>query len=160
MQEFHEGDLVEAVKGETVIRARVEENNGTQGIPMGGIAYYYLKTLEADGFTLTVIEKAAPPLPTEPGWYLGRPGSRNYAHLQLCADADCEDSSEGPHWYRPDQSRVLDPSEVAEYYLPLERLELASVTAKKVLDAIRARIGSIDSAYDFQAVAAEFGVTE
>ena len=63
MNEYNEGDLVEAVKGETVIRGLLVNICGlgrslclklTLGIETD------LIHLEANGFTITVIEKAAP----------------------------------------------------------------------------------------------------
>ena len=69
MQEFNEGDLVEAVKGERVVRDRITKPSnpffaadlylGTPSvIGLSSVASY----INA-GYTLTLIEKAAPPRP-------------------------------------------------------------------------------------------------
>ena len=148
MQEFHEGDLVEAVKGETVIRGRAIPHITGKLAP--GECTAALSWYEANGFKVTVVEKAAAPLPTEPGWY----ETRNGGVLYLAK----ESADYAQRWLDALGEFIL-PTEV-ESFAPLARLEPVPVTAKRVLDAIRGRIGSIDSAHDFQAVAARFGVTE
>lgn len=70
--EFSKGDLVEAVKGETVIRGRVRStNNAYFWLTVDGIAAT-INHSEASGWAVAVIEKAAPKdvLPTEPGFYI------------------------------------------------------------------------------------------
>lgn len=68
MTEFTVGDLVEAVKGEAKYRARTHAGFVTGEIQLSGVGS--IDRLAEDGFTLTVIEKASPPLPTEVGVYL------------------------------------------------------------------------------------------
>ena len=73
MQEFHEGDLVEAVKGEELHRGRliVSWFDGKRRLILSGAASVpYIDLAENHGWTLTVIKKATPPLPTESGLYL------------------------------------------------------------------------------------------
>lgn len=149
MQEFNEGDLVEAVKGETVVRGRARPHVSgglAVGECMAAIAWY-----QANGFTVTILEKAAPKLPTEPGWY----ESEEFP-LGTSADYEPYSLNTDGKWYTAD-GQLLTPTGLREQG-NLRRLEPVPVTAKKVLDALRGRIGSIDSAHDFQAVAAEFGV--
>jgi len=88
-----------------------------------------------DDCTYELIERPVV-LPTAPGWYVGRSGAENSAHLQLC-DNDCAEET-GQHWYRPDQSRVLSPQEVADFYLPLARLRPETEVAFEVLSGVRA----------------------
>ena len=61
--EFAEGDLVEAVKGETAIRGRI---GGGEIVEAG----WGLPDLYEEGFRVSLVEAAKPVLPTEPGWYL------------------------------------------------------------------------------------------
>ena len=151
MQEFHEGDLVEAVRGETVIRGRAshpQRGREALGISFVGIAWYYLDWLADHGFTLTVIEKAAPPLPTEKGWYLANTGEAVY----LAADG---------YWTAPASFGVT--GEDMGKYAPFTRLEPVPATAKRVVDWIDEWEDSRDSwnRQDMVKEAyAEFGVTE
>ena len=57
MTEYTAGDLVEAVKGTTVVRARLVERGAylALGVDLGTVLYY-----ENHFYTITVIEKAAP----------------------------------------------------------------------------------------------------
>ena len=154
MQEFHEGDLVEAAKGDESHRGRVvRRNNEPLLFDLGIGGSLYLDFLAEIGFTLTTVEKAAPTLPTEPGWY-----ESELFPLGTEADYDPYSLATDGKWYTSN-GMPLEPEGMLRQGA-LRRLEPVPVTAKKVLDAIRARIGSIDSAHDFQAVATQFGVTE
>ena len=100
------------------------------------------------------------PLPTEPGWYVARPDADNYAHLQLCDDAHCKDSSGGPHWFRPDQDRVISDEDVSESYMPLVRFAAVSTTAAEVLADVRNIFGpGALLLQDVDKIAAKYGVT-
>lgn len=68
MTEYNAGDLVEAVKGDTVIRGRITGCSGD----WVGTSRSQIPGLVKDGFTVTVIERATPPLPTEEGIYFPR----------------------------------------------------------------------------------------
>lgn len=57
MTKYNEGDLLEAVKGETVIRGRA--NKATPGDTWVGDSNRLTDVLKLDGFTITVIERAA-----------------------------------------------------------------------------------------------------
>ena len=130
MTEYNEGDLVEAVKGETVIRGPLVNICGlgrslclklTLGIETD------LIHLEANGFTITVIEKAAPVvvLPTKPGAYMSNRGS-----LWVLDD--------NHHWldFSAWSGNVNNVAAANPAYHPFTRLEPVSETAKKVLRAL------------------------
>ena len=74
MSEFNEGDLVEATKGETVIRGRAEK----YGIFHERLWFEEVsRTFDAlhyQGFTLKLIEKAPAVLPNIPDWYFDDTG--------------------------------------------------------------------------------------
>ena len=123
MTEYNEGDLVEAVKGETVIRGLLVNICGlgrslclklTLGIETD------LIHLEANGFTITTIEKAEPVvvLPTELGVYEDHEGDL----WQLNVNGWKLLTSDPPDAFKP------------ENYAPFALLAPVSETAKKVLD--------------------------
>lgn len=122
MTEFSEGDLIEATKGDTVIRGRV---SSTGVLVETGRS---LQGLREQGFTLTPIEKAAPALPTEPGFYLD--GQGDVWRLTTSGNWSCPTApSEDGH---------------AKTYAPFTRLEPVADTAKKVLDAVREEVQDCD----------------
>lgn len=146
MTKYNDGDLVEAVKGETRLTGRLAPEIIGSGFGIVGMGWP-LDALERDGFTLTVIEKAAPKnvLPTETGWYLDR------YHRAFHFNASTE-----LYWWGDSQ-----PIEhVDRLIAPFTRLEPVPVTAKKVYDSFRKRFGSIDFAMDFEAIAREFGIDQ
>lgn len=114
---FNEGDLIEATKGDTVIRGKAW-NDCTGTLNIGGTGWS-VERIEARGYAVTLIEKAAPALPTEPGVYRSRTG-------ELWA---IEGEGERLKWVGEDFIRV-DPNN----YVPFIRLEPVADTAKKVLD--------------------------
>jgi len=76
---FAEGDLVEAVKTEIASSTRLRGVLKSTGWENGFILQAQgfspeISELEAKGFTLTLLEKATPPLPTEQGWYTDQEG--------------------------------------------------------------------------------------
>lgn len=118
MSEYNEGDLVKAVKGELVISGRLDfklEVELTLALRSD------VRHLIANGYTVTVIEKAPPrnPLPTELGWYLD-----DYDQFWRVDGAG--------RMYLP-----YDEWAKPENFAPFTRLEPAHVTAKKVLDRVR-----------------------
>ena len=121
MTDYNELDLVEAVRGEEIIRGRVTDNYciGRTGRTIG----YY----ELHGFTVTRIERVVP-LPTEPGAYSSRTGS---VHV-LTSDGQWLDFSlwNGTPWLAP-------PTD----YAPFVPLEPVSVTARDVLECIKREYG-------------------
>lgn len=140
MSDYNEGDLVEAVKGEDHRIGRVTVP-GTHQRMQG----YCLHRYKEDGWTVTVIERAKPALPTAEGWYLDRQG-------------DCWHLNASGSWYCPSS-----PSDDArpQVYVPFTRLEPVADTAKRVLAAIAARTvmhcdGCAGHVTD---IAHEFGVT-
>ena len=147
MTEYNEGDLVEAVKGTTVIRGPLVNSFGlgrslclklNLGIETDIIRF------EANGYTITVIEKAAPVvvLPTEHGAYKDNQGDlwqlNDYGWKLLTSDP--------PDEFKP------------ENYVPLTRLEPVSETAKKVLDRVNKGWPWGSSTAMLRRVAEEFGV--
>jgi len=148
MTEYNEGDLVEAVKGETVIRGLLVNICGlgrslclklTLGIETD------LIHLEANGFTITVIEKAAPVvvLPTEPGAY----GYAGWSDILILNNLG--------EWHNQWASRI---DVTALEGSGLTRLAPVSETAKKVLDRVR-KVWPLYNDRDLDVLAAEFGVT-
>ena len=138
MNEYNEGDLVEAVKGESVVRGRIHqggEYRGNRGYrylgDSGALDEVYLK----GGWTVTVIEKAAPVvvLPTEPGYYrVGGNNARVGGTVQLLVD--------GEWWwvgnsYKP-RPHQISAAEVGRSHAPLTPLAPVAETAKKVLDRV------------------------
>lgn len=144
--EFNEGDLVEAVKGEQVHRGRVEHFHSVPGsgfLPMVHLSLDLLASQE--GWTVTVIEKAAPKLPDVPGIYTDRMGT-TWRHYR------------GGSWYR-----LHDQAENAEDFAPFTKLEPVAETAKKVIEFIDGwwdfapPVGAINA---LAAAVKQFGVTQ
>lgn len=81
MSTYNEGDLVEAVKGDTVIGGRV--SLALDGRVIIGESSRSVGVLENEGFTVTVIERAKPKLPTEPGVYTAHPAAADPLLYQL-----------------------------------------------------------------------------
>ena len=138
MTEYTAGDLVEAVKGETVTRGRLKADGDYLWVGDSGRTP---ENLESYGFTLSIIEKAAAVvvLPTEPGWYLDK-------------DKDIWTLTDSGTWI-DEWGNLEDPKRWA----PLTRLEPVSVTAKKVLDRVR-KVWPLYNDRDLEVLAAEFGV--
>ena len=145
MTEYNEGDLVEGVKGESVIRGRLD-NIGN--LIIDGLDWR-VASLIRNGFTIRVVEEAAAVvvLPTEPGIYQDNGGD------------PWELTDFG--WVFGDQ--VMSPDKFA----PFTRLEPVSETAKKVLTALNDFAHPVTSQtfpgrviYNdgWDAVAAEFGL--
>ena len=147
MTEYKEGDLVEGVKGESVIRGRLD-NIGN--LKIDGLDWRVAGLIRS-GFTITVIEKAAPVvvLPTEPGAYATNHGSV----FVLNERHDWLDFSV---W----RGSVNNLAATNPAYHPFTRLEPVSETAKKVLDRVNGY--GIDDELDFEPflkkIAADFGV--
>lgn len=147
MTEYNEGDLVRVERGEVVIQDRLAASalsspRGRLYLPASPKTHY-IDVLEAEGYTVSVVERATPPLPTDDGFYIDRRG--------LCWSIE----NTGDWRFG---GTTFNPEEVARY-APFIRLEPVPVTAKRVLDALRTRIGSLGLAYDYELVAIEFGVT-
>lgn len=147
MTEYTAGDLVEAVKGESVIRGRLKADELGLHLWVGDSGRTP-ENIESYGFTLSIIEKAAAVvvLPTEDGLYL---------------DAD------GDPWRLMDDRWLYLPgrtlSRQAFSYAPFTRLEPVSETAKKVLG----RVGKVWEGYPWfefpnalDEIARDFGVTK
>jgi len=146
--EYHEGDVVLAVKGGTVIRGRLDHR---AELKLTRALSSDMPHLKANGYAVTVIERAKPGLPTEPGayrdkdddlWLLDRNGK--WGDFSLMELPPSEDDTRTPH-----------------RYAPFTRLEPVAETAKKVLarfmDVWVDSENSVNA--DVRQVAAEFGVT-
>lgn len=141
---YSEGDLVEAVKGETVIRGRLRAEPSGRYFWVGDSG---LTTESFTGahFTVSVIEKAAPKieLPTESGSVVRISNEGNQWHwLFWRANSgvwDAIDFRGRGVFGLPDPIKWLrEQDEVIE---SVEVLEPVHVTAKKVLEAIEERYG-------------------
>ena len=145
MSDFHEGDLVEATKGETVVRGRVGGCSGD----WVGTSRRQIPGLINDGFTIATIERAKPALPTERGWYLDRNGMA----WELQDFWNCN----------PLGTTSRPTADLFDTYGPFTPLESVPETAKKVLDQLRGMWGDVGApdwiANKLTRIAAEFGVT-
>jgi hypothetical protein len=125
--EYNEGDLVEAVKGETRMSGRLADAlMGDLGIDGMG---WPIRSLEREGFTITVIEKAKPKVvpPTDVGFYLSRESKLWTLEVN--------------GYWRDDYDYTRRPDE-AEAHAPFTRLEPRAVTAKAVLDRLAVAIAN------------------
>lgn len=125
MSEYNVGDLVEAVKGETKYVGRVFSDYGLYVGENGPRLAY----LEVNGFTVTVLEKAVPALPTEHGWYQAEAHGTKY--LFQLSEHDLGWFYVGNE-YQP-APRRRTPND-AESRGGLTRLEPVTVTVQKVID--------------------------
>ena len=127
---YNQGDLVEAICGESLIRDRLVKRLDSLAFGTSGGTIHWYENL---GWTITVIEKAPPKvvLPVEEGFYSvvrdGGPGARI---LRLIGGAWEEIGAEASR-FTPE---VLRDSAIKEGRLT--RLEPVPETAKKVLDRV------------------------
>ena len=147
MNDYNEGDLVEAVMGETVIRGRLSSAGKYLWVGDSGRTP---ENIESYGFTVSIIEKAPPKvvLPTEPGFYITAYNDPDVFELYLSGD-----------WFLGDVA-ISEARVICDGGNQLTRLEPVPETAKKVLD--RLDVWEIhegaDSREVFAKVAKEFGV--
>lgn len=156
MSEYNVGDLVEAVRGEDVARSRLVQsrfkaNTGEPGLfleKFPGIPYVNSDEAGRRGWTFRVIEKTAPPLPTEPGWYLSCDGF----------PWEVQTNEHGsPEWYCDNSFVALN---VATQYAPFTRLEPVPATARRVINRLLEELDEADWAHcerTISDIAAEFG---
>jgi hypothetical protein len=121
VSDYKEGDLIEAVKGETVVRGRVIIN------PLHIAAIECqpgISWLEENGFTITVIEKAEPQvnLPSEQGFY----STANGEVWEVDEDGEFKSTRRGTYLSPNGASELRALEAVA----PFTRLEPRAVTAK------------------------------
>ena len=149
MNEYNEGDLVEAVKGQSsMLGPLIRDNYKCLLIAEHG---WLLNELIADRWTVTVIKKAAPivVLPREPGVYATYLDSSRSQLIHRLNDG---------RWTNANQNYDMTDEMVA-HCLPLTRLEPVPVTAKKVLDAVdKVWPWSDNRLRDLDKIAKEFGV--
>lgn len=141
--EFLEGDLVEAVKGESVVRGRANRRNGYLFL---GDSAAIREVYQPDGWTLTLIDRPKPKveLPTEPGVYQG----------SLLGNLPMWLSDDGRWW--TSRTQVHDPARHA----PFTRLESRADTAKAVIDWFHLSVwGNHDGVAYIENARREFGVT-
>jgi hypothetical protein len=155
MGDYNEGDLIEAVRGESVIRGRVAERMVKDSLRS-------VDGLLQDGYTITVIEKAKSQMPTVEGWYsvdkTGHPSCRllSLNHGRLREFLPSGQAPDGFH----------TPSDLAESAIRegrLTKLEPVPETAKRVLERLASWWENGPPAAwveEFNAVAVEFGVTK
>jgi len=147
MAKLNVGDLVEARKGERVIRDRVTVKGCH--LVLGAMGWS-LRDVRLNGYTLSLVE-AATPLPSEPGFYKDNEGDG----WKLAA----EDRYHEQSWYF--DGLYMTESEAA-VSAPFTRLEPVPDTAKNVLDAtirtFNSKGGSIVDA--LISVSQEFGVSD
>jgi hypothetical protein len=148
---FSEGDLVEAVKTEIASSTRLRgvlKSRETFGLVMQAQGYEpALNWLDAQGFTLILLEKAIP-IPTEPGIYVSwvNPPSPTIVH--------CIGSGE---WVDLPDSEYLTVDDVAAL-MPLTRLEPVVITARRVLARMDAEWALNSYSVAHRTVSKEFGV--
>ena len=138
------GDLVEAVKGETVTRGRLHLNGKYLWVGDSGRTP---ENLESYGFTLRIVEKAAAVvvLPSELGIYEDHEGDL----WQLNVNGWKLLTSDPPDAFKP------------ENYVPFTLLAPVSETAKKVLDRVFGMtLGGASVLAATERLRAGFGVTE
>jgi len=147
MNEYNEGDLVEAVKGDMTIRGRLGVDRYSNFVLQVTPAVISdTRHLEANGFTITIIEKAKPKieLPTAYGLY------------RLSNGMVVDFGNMG--WRSPNWSRYMDDEvQNSESFTPLAPV---AYTAQAVLDYIQPHIGYISHLHLSEKVAAEFGAAK
>lgn len=141
-QVFAEGDLVIAEHEDgSCIRGRLTASSGDFYLNRSG---RYVKGLIRDGFIITVLEKALPKIPTEPGYYFDKEGDSWRIYT----------THEGLY-------RVADGHMESRLHAPFTRLEPVPETAKKVIEAVQSHGSYWPGSASLDEIAAEFGaVTE
>lgn len=151
---YNEGDLVEAVKGELrhtdrLVASAVSCPLGLLYLP-GFQQGTYVDALVADGFTITVIEKAKPQLPTEPGIYVSwvNAPSPEIVHL-----------TKSSGWVDANDENYMGVNELAKL-MPLTRLAPVAETAKNVLERVANfwEFPSQSVTEELNAIAIEYGI--
>ena len=151
--EFKEGDLVEAVKGESVVRGRARQGTGAASGYLflgdsGAIEEFYVRR----GWTVTLIDHPLQ-LPTEPGVYSthyprradeGEWGYDGLAIHMLNTSGNWVDIG----WGSPDKGATLT------------RLESRADTAKAVLERVSEILRGTPLPNEFSNLAREFGVQQ
>lgn len=126
MSDWREGDLVEATKGETVIRGRLQASGYDNPDLVLTLA---LRSdplhLIANGFEVTVIERGPDPLPVAPGYYADKNGGvwQVSAHGYLAVDVK---GSAG--WFTGDH---------LQQFAPFTRLRPEREVAADVIESVR-----------------------
>lgn len=133
MSDWRKGDLIEATKGERVIRDRAAQGEGQiwgGRLYLGTPSLFTPNTLasyEASGYELRLIERAPEPLPTEPGIYQGQHGDAWTLHRNG-AWIHHGDGSLAVEWSAKDMQGINS--------LPLVRLRPVREVAAEVISQI------------------------
>ena len=147
MTEYNEGDLVEAIKGDSFMRARLIEVHGLLVLEaLGGTIQWY----EKNGWTTAVIETAPPKVVLPKATVMFNGG-----FVATWWD-------ESLSWSITGADRAWgDPDEILRHFgSDFTILEPVPETAKKVLDRVRAYLMSSVSLSALNDLRREFGATK
>jgi len=153
MSDFNVGDLVEARKGECIIRDRVQvSERWPDSLFLGDSPYAeILNWYTVHGFTLSLVEAATPPLPTEEGAIIT--WNKGYAQETAVLEKTNQWLYNGNNFETAEIEQAIDGH-------PFTRLEPVPDIARKVIDAtirtFNSKGGNIVDA--LMSVSQEFGV--
>lgn len=156
MSEFKENDLVEAVKGETMIRGRLNQTfSGGKDFWVGD-STRLLSGLPGCGWVVSLVEAAPEPLPAEAGHYQDQQG-RHWLHQIYDGSSYGAPDRDVDQWIDY-KGEIDDPASMIDV-LPLTRLEPVPETAKRVIDAVRTFAWADGFTNQLDRLEKEFGVT-
>lgn len=136
MNEYNEGDLVEAVKNKERLTGLLVRDDAGPLKFRAGFHWHFPRDLVNHDFTITVIERAKPKaiLPTESGYYAGFDEAADTEILVMVSTAG--------RVYLPNASKHLGVGDLLgdpERFAPYVKLEPRAITAKAVLDEFERR---------------------
>ena len=161
MTEFAEGDHIELVKGKEKV-AGIVQINARMGVPFFEVGTpthrtaFFPRDLMAQGYTLTTIEKALPPLPTEPGIYISYVNTPSPTIFHLTKRLG---------WVDANDKNYMDVNELAKM-MPLTRLAPVAEVLGKIREQGLTVTESRDAPYltidldRLDVIATEYGVTK
>jgi len=152
--EFNHGDLIEAVKGDDLLRGRGWFD--CSGPMMVGSSGCSTDGLTTRGYTVRVIEKAKPPLPSEPGITI-RWESPYCMHLAILEKADQWLHCERTYTNAQMVVRIADTVQGDYAFTPLR--PAAEVAAEVIADMEREYETAFSSANALENVAVKWGAT-
>ncbi|MCU1408502.1 MAG: hypothetical protein JWM23_582 [Microbacteriaceae bacterium] len=137
MSDYNEGDLIEAVKGKRRVQDVLTAGGGSifrNGPYLGEPSIFGPSSIESYenlGYTITVIEKAKPPLPIEPGVYLSSLTDRGPWVFKLDERGD---------WILLNTNSLFPVGDGhLERHAPFTKLEPVAETVERVLAEVRNR---------------------